>query len=131
MLVERLWVLLHQVFLKQSEDVNWQEYDVKKVENLVANRQPVFIDFTAKWCLTCLMNKQTTLDSDEFLELVKERNIALFRADWTNNDEKISEALSKYGRNSVPLYVYYNAKSQRHEILPQILTIGIIKKSLD
>ena len=122
-----LWVLANQVFPKQAADVNWQEYDAKKVESLALSGQPVFVDFTAKWCLTCLMNKQTTLDSEEFVKLAKENNIALFRADWTNNDEAISKALSEYGRSSVPLYVYYNGKSPTPEMLPQILTLNIIK----
>lgn len=126
-----LWVLVHQISPKQTADVNWQEYDAQKIETLVAAGKPVFVDFTAKWCLTCLMNKQTTLDSEEFVTLAKDNNIELFRADWTNNDEAISKALSGYGRSSVPLYVFYDGKSQTPEILPQILTISTIKKSLN
>lgn len=125
------WVLLAQLgFVVSGRNLAWQEYDSNKVEQALANKQPVFIDFTAKWCITCMVNKQAALQSDDLAKIVKERNILLLRADATNKDEKTSKALSFYGRASVPLYVYYDGKSDDYLILPQILTPAILKEYL-
>lgn len=126
-----LWVLYYQLKPQSTEALRWQKYDAEVVESLVEKHQPVFIDFTAKWCLTCLMNKRSSLDTKDFARLAEEHHLVLFRADWTNSDAAVSKALEAYGRNSVPLYVYYDGKSKDYKILPQILTPGIIKKSLD
>ena len=126
------WVLYAQ--LRQntlaSLDEQWMVYDEQRIAARLRNKQPVFIDFTAKWCLTCLLNKKTSLQSEEFAALVKKHNIALYTADWTNNDAKIAAALAKYGRNSIPLYVYYDGKSDDYLILPPLLTPQIIEEYL-
>lgn len=124
------WVLYSQLSPKPAEEINWRPYSAAEVSSLVEQNQPVFIDFTAKWCLTCLMNKRSTLESKEFAELSRRQNIKLFRADWTNNDPTVATALESYGRNSIPLYVYYNGKNAEYHILPQILTSGIIREYL-
>ena len=125
------WVLLAQLGVVVSgKNLTWQEYDSNKVEQALENKQPVFIDFTAKWCITCIVNKQAALQSDDLAKIVKEKNILLLRADATNKDKKISKALSFYGRASVPLYIYYDGKSDDYLILPQILTPAILKEYL-
>ncbi len=125
-----LWVLYNQLAPQKNGTMAWKDYNPAKVSALVELKQPVFIDFTAKWCLTCLMNKRSTLESAEFAKLVKKHKLNLFRGDWTNNDQTVATALESYGRNSIPLYVYYNGKSADYEILPQILTPGIVKEYL-
>ena len=127
------WVLYNQLHMTNSKnigEIKWNEYKAEEVQTLVKNGQPVFIDFTAKWCITCLMNKQVALQSNDFAKLIKSKNITLFRADWTNKSEKISHALETYGRNSIPLYVYYDGKSSEYVILPQLLTPKIIQQNL-
>ena len=76
------------------------------------------------------MNKRLSLQSETFADLVKDNNIALFEADWTNYDEDISKALEAYGRNSIPLYIYYNGSNGEYKILPQLLTPAILKEEL-
>ena len=126
-----LWVLLAQLGVVVSgRNLAWQDYDLNRVEQALENKQPVFIDFTAKWCITCMVNKQAALQSDDLAKIVKEKNILLLRADATNKDEKISKALAFYGRASVPLYIYYDGKSDDYLILPQILTPAILKEYL-
>lgn len=125
------WVLFNQInasAAKKYEEVFWQPYDKEKVAALTAVRQPVFIDFTAKWCITCLANEKMALQSEEFLSLVRERKINIFKADWTNRDKDVTDALAYYGRNSVPLYVYYGGETANYVILPQLLTPGILKQ---
>ncbi len=124
------WVLYSQLD-KRGEIVlgqrlNWQVYSAEAVAEDVKNKEKVFVEFTAKWCLTCLMNKKVALQSEDFVAFAKENNIKLYRADWTNDDDDITQALAKYGRNSVPLYVYYDGTSKSYRILPQILTPGIL-----
>ena len=108
----------------------WEPYTPAKVADALAARRPVFINFTAKWCLVCLLNDKTSLSTETFRRLVAEKNIALFKADWTNRDETIRNALKTYGRNSIPLYVWYPAGKQTPVLLPQILTPDILKTQL-
>lgn len=126
------WILYnqlnHHALIEEFQSNNWQEYDAVKISKLVAENKPVLIDFTAKWCVTCLVNKRMVLDTDEFQKYAKEKGITLFRADWTNRDEKISSALEFYGRNSIPLYVFYNGKNQEYVILPQLLTKSVMQQ---
>lgn len=125
------WVLYAQVArpnMAESAILNWQPYDEQTVEKQILDKQPVFIDFTAKWCLTCLLNKKSSLQSDVFAKLAEQKGINLYTADWTNNDEHIAKALEKYGRNSIPLYIYYDGKSDDYLILPQLLTPQILEE---
>lgn len=108
----------------------WEPYTPAKVAAALAARRPVFINFTAKWCLVCLLNDKTSLSTETFRRLAAEKSIALFKADWTNRDETIRDALKAYGRNSIPLYVWYPAGKQTPVLLPQILTPDILKTQL-
>lgn len=108
----------------------WEPYTPAKVAAALAARRPVFINFTAKWCLICLLNDKTSLSTETFRRLAAEKSIALFKADWTNRDETIRDALKAYGRNSIPLYVWYPAGKQTPVLLPQILTPDILKTQL-
>jgi thiol:disulfide interchange protein len=75
--------------------------------------QPVFVDFTAAWCVTCQYNKKTTLANAEVLADLAAKNVALLRADWTRRDPAITAALAQLGRNGVPVYVFYKPGSRR------------------
>jgi thiol:disulfide interchange protein DsbD len=75
-----------------------------------------------------LLKDSAVLSSDEFEQLVKEKNIYLFKADWTNENAEVTQALAQYGRNSIPLYVYYDNESENAKILPQLLTKAIVKE---
>ena len=123
------WVIYNQLFYKSVlVDVEWQEYSSQKVEEDLKNNKSVFINFTAKWCLVCLFNEKTTLGTKEFKDFMNKNDVSLYKADWTSKDDEILKELSKYGRNSVPLYVFYGKKKEGYVILNQILTIGEISK---
>ncbi len=126
------WVLQNQLrpAADISKDISWNAFNREEIEGLLNEHKPVFIDFTAKWCITCLANEKLALSSSEFQELVHKKQIHLFKGDWTNNNEEISKALESFGRQSVPLYIYYDGTGG-YKVLPQLLTPGSVKEYLE
>ena len=122
------WILITQLGINlQKKNLVWQDYAKAKVSQALAEKRPVFIDFTADWCITCLMNKKTSLQSLTMAELAKEKNILLLKADITKSEKSAWQGLKSFGRASVPLYVYYDGKSGDYLILPPILTPQILR----
>jgi thiol:disulfide interchange protein/DsbC/DsbD-like thiol-disulfide interchange protein len=92
-----------------SEGAVWQAWAPGRVEAELAQGHPVFVDFTAAWCITCQYNKKTTLGQPAMLADFQARKVTLLRADWTRRDPAITLALEQLGRNGVPVYVLYQA----------------------
>ena len=88
-------------------DSGWQPWEPGRVEQLVSSGQPVLVDFTAAWCVTCQYNKKTTLSNAQVLADLAQKKVALLRADWTRRDPAITAAIRQLGRNGVPVYVIY------------------------
>ncbi|MCR4337973.1 MAG: protein-disulfide reductase DsbD family protein [Candidatus Omnitrophica bacterium] len=126
------WVLALQ--LKSSpvdSSLEWQIYSPQLVEELRQEQKPVFIDFTAAWCLSCQVNERLVLNSPSVMKAFKEEGVVLVKADWTKHDEVITKALASFGKNSIPFYVLYSADPTRDPIiLPEILTPQIVIKAL-
>ncbi len=105
----------------------WNKYSEA---GLAAEREAghaVFIDFTAAWCITCQVNKKLVLNTEPIQNLFRKNGVTLFKADWTDQDPVVTQALASFGRNSLPLYVYYAPNSQKAEILPEVLTTAIVE----
>jgi thiol:disulfide interchange protein DsbD len=100
----------------------WKPYAESAVSEAVASGKPVFVDFTAAWCLTCQVNKKLVLDRSGVQEYFRAKGVELFLADWTNRDPAITKALEKQARLGVPLYLAYRAGNPVPEVLPQLLT---------
>ena len=113
-----------------EETSNWAPFSTQEVSQLRSEGQPVFIDFTAAWCLTCQVNKKTTLNNTAVQDAFKQKGVTLFQADWTHQDEEITRALEEHGRSGVPLYVLYTDAEQAPIILPEILTEQIVLDAL-
>ena len=107
----------------------WQSWEPGRVEQLLASGRPVFVDFTAAWCVTCQYNKNTTLADAGVLADLEQKNVAQLRADWTRRDPAITAALRQLGRNGVPVYVLYRS-GRAPVVLGEILSVGELRSLL-
>jgi len=107
----------------------WQDWSQDKVAQSLAQNQPVFVDFTAAWCVTCQINKKTTLGSPTVLSDFQAHQVRLLRADWTRRDPAITAALSALGRSGVPVYVLY-APGRAPLVLSELLSASQIHEAL-
>jgi thiol:disulfide interchange protein len=102
-----------------------------RVEQLRAEGKPVFVNFTADWCLTCIANEHLVLSKDEVIQAFKQSDVAYLKADWTNYDPAISASLENWGRSGIPLYLFYPADSREQAtVLPQILSVELLLETL-
>ncbi len=130
--IERYGTAVSSVEDSSDGPVTWERYSPERVESLLANGTPVFIDFTAAWCLSCQVNKQVALRTDKVEQQMARLGVVPIQADWTGRDETITRALAEFGRNSVPLYVLYSGRGdEKPIILPEILTPGIVLDALN
>jgi thiol:disulfide interchange protein DsbD len=107
----------------------WQAWVPGRVDAELAAGKPVFVDFTAAWCITCQYNKKTTLANAEVLADFSAKKVTLLRADWTRRDPAISQALSSLGRSGVPVYVIYQS-GQAPVVMSEILGVSELRAAL-
>ncbi len=107
----------------------WQPWAPGRAEEIMATGQPVFVDFTAAWCVTCQYNKKTTLANKDVLADLALKNVALLRADWTRRDPAISAALAQLGRSGVPVYVVYK-QGRAPVVLSEVLGVEELRSAI-
>ncbi len=108
----------------------WTPFSTRRLAELRSQHKAVFVDFTATWCITCQVNKHVALNRENVVKRFKDLDIVRMKADWTLKDPEITRALAEFGRNGVPLYVFYPADGEPR-ILPEILTPTIVLSAID
>jgi thiol:disulfide interchange protein/DsbC/DsbD-like thiol-disulfide interchange protein len=111
------------------EGLSWEPWTPQKQAALLAEGRPVFVDFTAAWCVTCQYNKRTTLSNGALLADLAARNVALLRADWTRRDPAVTTALAALGRNGVPVYVLLR-QGAAPVVMSEVLSVDDVRGAL-
>ena len=111
------------------QGVSWQPWSPERQAALLAEGRPVFVDFTAAWCVTCQYNKRSTLADAEVLADMSAKNVALLRADWTRRDPLVTQALANLGRNGVPVYAIHK-NGQPPQVLTEVLTVNEVRTAI-
>jgi thiol:disulfide interchange protein len=118
----------------EAASIPWEPYAPERVTELRASGVPVFVNFTAAWCITCLVNERVALRSPEVAASFADKGVAYLKADWTRRDAGIAQVLATFERSGVPLYLLYPANGAgpaKPRVLPQILTEGIVLEALE
>jgi thiol:disulfide interchange protein len=121
----------HMAISGTSADQAWQPFSPQLVSSLRAQGKPVFVDFSAAWCLSCQVNERGVLDRPDIIAAFRNAGVTMMRADWTNHDDTITAALSQLGRSGVPTYALYSGDpGEPPKLLPEVLTKGIVFEAL-
>ncbi len=116
----------------KGTEVIWQPYSERAVDNARATGHPVFIDFTAAWCLSCQFNERAVLESADVESALLKGSVVTMKADWTNSDPEITKKLASVGRAGVPTYVVYPAAAgSAADVLPELLTKDLVLKAIE
>lgn len=107
-------------------DITWEPWSVERVEQLRLAGRPIYMDFTARWCATCQVNKKFVFASTDVRRYFWDHKVASLKADWTNADPRITEELVKWHRSAVPFNLIYSPGDPNPKVLPEVLTPGIV-----
>lgn len=114
-----------------SVDDGWTSYSEENLQH-ARSQGPVFVNFTADWCITCKANEKVALSSEKVINLFDEKGVQRIKADWTRRDDVIARAIARYGRSGVPLYLWYSSSEvEQPEILPQLLSETLLIEKLN
>jgi thiol:disulfide interchange protein len=108
----------------------WDTWSADTVTDDLSKGNPVFVDFTASWCLSCQVNERVALTRPEVMKAFADAHVVLLRADWTRYDDSITRALNSFGRSGVPTYALYVPGEAQPRLLPEVLTPGIVTDAL-
>jgi thiol:disulfide interchange protein len=115
-----------------EEGIHWEPYSAKRIAELNEKGTPTFVDFTAAWCVSCQVNEKVVFSSADVRRRFKELGIVMIKADWTNGDQEITDALAVFDRSGIPFYLLYGKTPKAPpKPLPEVLTPGIVLEALD
>jgi thiol:disulfide interchange protein len=114
----------------QAADGGSEPYSAARLAALRAEGRPVFVNMTAAWCVSCLVNERIALSPRVVRDAFASHRVAYLKGDWTRQDPAISAFLRDHGRDGVPLYIYY-APGEPPAVLPQILTTATVLDQVD
>ncbi len=112
-------------------ELPYEPYSPERLAELRAAGTPVFVNFTAAWCVTCQVNEQVALARQGVAQALADSGAVYLKGDWTRKDEVIAAELARHGRAGVPLYLVYDAKGSEPQVLPQLLTEGVVIRALE
>ena len=123
-------VSVTQDTVKELAREDEQTYSGARLKGLLSEGKPVFVYFSAEWCITCKVNERVALHTDGVQKLIAEKAITVLKGDWTNRNAEIAAVLAKYGRAGVPLYLFFPEGQKTALVLPEILTEETVKTYL-
>ncbi len=115
----------------EAAKLDYETYSPARLAALQAEGRPVLVNYTAAWCVSCQVNDRVALSTKAVSEALARNNAVYLKADWTRRDPQIAAELASFGRAGVPLYLVYGAKGGAPDILPALLTPGLVVKALD
>jgi thiol:disulfide interchange protein/DsbC/DsbD-like thiol-disulfide interchange protein len=120
-------------FVTRPSQLVWQQFTKGSLEKALASGRPIFIDFTADWCLTCKTNERFAIDTPQVRQAFTKQNAILLKADWTRGDPEITDVLKKHGRAGVPMYLVYprGGKEEQAMLLPELITSQTVLEALN
>ena len=120
-------------FVTKPSQLVWQRFSKTNLDNALASGKPVFIDFTADWCITCKTNERFAIDTSKVREEFLKRKVVMLKADWTKGDPEITEILKQHGRAGVPMYLVYpgGSKETQPVLLPELITAQTVLDALN
>lgn len=113
------------------DELVWESFSRDRLESLRRSHQPVLVDITAQWCLTCQVNHRVALSGAVFSKKIREHGITLMRGDWTRRNADISAFIRSFGRDGVPLNVFFSASDRAPQVMPALLTQSALLEVLD
>jgi thiol:disulfide interchange protein DsbD len=112
-------------------ELRWEPFSPERLSAYRAAGKPVLLDFTAEWCVSCKVNERLVLRTKEVQNHIRELGVVPMKADWTNHDAGITQALAEFGRSGIPFYVLYGRTPNAAGIeLPTVLTTSSVLHAL-
>ena len=111
--------------------ISWQPFSRGALDAALATGRPVFVDFTADWCLNCKLNEKVALNIESTARLFRDRGVIAMKGDWTHQNPEITAMLRAHGRAGVPMYLFYPAGSTNAVLLPEAITAGVVADAVN
>ncbi len=119
-------------FVTKPSQLVWKPFSKSKLDEAIASGRPVFVDFTADWCITCKTNERFAIDTTKVRQEFLKRNVLVLKADWTKGDPEITQILKQFGRAGVPMYlVYRGGNKETPVLLPELITSQTVLDALN
>ena len=111
------------LFVTAPSELSWQAFSQQSLDKALQSGRPVFVDFTADWCITCKANERFALDTSAVRQAFTQNQVVVLRADWTHGDPEITQILKEHGRAGVPMYLFYpGGKDRPPVVLPELIS---------
>jgi thiol:disulfide interchange protein/DsbC/DsbD-like thiol-disulfide interchange protein len=118
-------------FVTKPSQLVWQPFNQETLDKAIASGRPVFVDFTADWCITCKSNERFAIDTPQVREEFAKRKVIMLKADWTNGDPAITAILKSHGRAGVPMYLVYPGGVNEPVLLPELISAQSVVNALN